>query len=122
MTGKEEKHLSLSYAYALASKRSTEGSFHRVKELIKHFLTQNNYPSDEKYIVPLLCQQYSSLRFYISFLEEKLEDENILIDEKTGLKRLIVMPQDVAVLTALNTSIDICEKELSLLNVSYDLH
>tara|TARA_R110002074_G_C11986051_1_gene612480 strand:+ start:203 stop:484 length:282 start_codon:yes stop_codon:yes gene_type:complete len=93
-----------------------------VKELIKHFLTQNNYPSDEIYIVPLLCQQYSSLRFYISFLEEKLEDENILVDEKTGMKRLIVMPQDLTVLTALNTSIDICEKELALLNVSYDLH
>ena len=122
MTKKEDNRLSLSYAYALSLKIILKGTFARVRELIRHYLSDGDSKTNNEYIIPLLCQQYSSLKFYIYFIEEKIEEENTFIDEKTGTKRFFLAPQDVTVFTTLKSSIDLCEAELALLNVSCDLH
>ena len=74
------------------------------------------------YILPLVCQYYTSLYGYINFLKDLMSGDNLFEDDGSGSKRISVAAKDIDTMRLFMVSVSICEQEMMDNGISVKVH
>ena len=122
---KEEKSsVFLSYNFIMNSKRVAEETISQARCLLQHYC---NVEKDESglidvYILPLVCQYYTSLYGYVNFLGDLLSGDNLFEDDGSSAKRVSVTTKDLDTMRLFMVSVSICEQEMLDNGISVKVH
>tara|TARA_Y100000296_G_C5064642_1_gene201704 strand:+ start:204 stop:560 length:357 start_codon:yes stop_codon:yes gene_type:complete len=116
----DEKFTLWEYGTVMALRREVRKLYKRIKILLRQHVYQESDALIQKKILPLICEYYVTLNSYLEYLERLSEDDNVIIVE--GERRVIMTMDDIKVLQVLSSSRLICEHDLSIYNISVDMH
>ena len=116
----DEKFTRWEYGTVMSLRREVRKLFKRIKILLRQYIYQESNALIQKKILPLVCEYYITLHNYLEYLERLSEDDNTIIIE--GERKIIMTLDDIEVLQVLSSSRMICEHDLSIYNVSVDMH
>ena len=122
---KEEKSsIFLSYNFIISSKKKAEGTIDQARHLLQHYCNVEEDDSGliDVYILPLVCQYYTSLYGYLSFLRGLLGGDNLFEDDGSGSKRISVTTKDIDTMRLFVVSVGICEQEMMDNGISVKVH
>jgi hypothetical protein len=115
-----EKFTLWEYGVVITLRREVKKLFNRIKILLRQHVYQESNALIQKKIMPLICEYYVTLHSYLEYLERLCEDENVIVAE--GKRKVIMTLDDIKVLQVLSSSRMICEHDLSIYNISVDMH
>tara|TARA_Y100000310_G_scaffold328943_1_gene397941 strand:+ start:548 stop:904 length:357 start_codon:yes stop_codon:yes gene_type:complete len=116
----KEEFMLWDYRVVLALKKEVKKLSKRVKLLLRQHIYQETNDLIQEKIVPLLCEYFVVLNNYLMCLDKLSEADNSIVVENK--KKIIMMLDDIKLLQVLSSSRTICEQDLSIYNISVDMH